>query len=108
MKQMPNRGRFQAQGQTLEKSESWSQENPIYYCEAKVLVVNLKSQLTKRELKTRERAFKECEAYIAKANQNGGLNGFHSKSFPKNFKERVDLEVHLGLAFKTKPETNEK
>lgn len=108
MKQMPNRGRFQAQGQTLEKSESWAKEDPLYYCEAKILILNLKNQLTRRELKIRERGFKECEKFIEVANRNGGLIGFHSKCFPKNFKERVDLEVHLGIAFKTKPTKDDK
>ena len=100
---MPNRGRFQAQGNKLEKSENWAQKTPLYFCESEVLIQNLKGQLSKTDLKNRERAFKDCENFIIKANENGGIEGCLIKSFPKNYKERVDLEVRQGLAFNTKP-----
>lgn len=103
----PHGGRFQAQGRILEKSENWAKDDPLYHCEAKVLISNLKEQLTRREMKIRVQAFKECEIFVDRANKNGGLEGFHSKCFPKNFKERVDLEVRRGIAFSTKPKQNE-
>ena len=104
---MENRGRFQAQGRILEESESWAQDNIMHYCEGKILITNLKTKLSPKDLKIRIPAFKLCEDYIDRANKNGGVRGFFSKSFPKNYKERVDLEVHKGVAFQTKPKKDE-
>lgn len=104
---MENRGRFQAQGKILEESESWAQDNAMYHCEGKILITNLKKKLSRRELETRKLAFKQCEDYVDRANKNGGVSGFFTKSFPKNYKERVDLEVHKGIAFQTKPNEDE-
>jgi hypothetical protein len=104
---MENRGRFQAQGRILEESESWAQDESIYHCEGKVLITNLKTKLSPRDFEIRKLAFKQCEEYVDRANKNGGVSGFFTKSFPKNFKERVDLEVHRGVAFKTKPKKDE-
>ena len=98
-----NRGRFQAQGEKLEKSESWAKDSPIYHCEGIKLIENLKNQLKKSDLEIRKLAFKQCEEYVDRANKNGGVSSFVSKSFPKNYKERVDLEIHKGIAFQTKP-----
>lgn len=103
MKKKTNRGRFQAQGQVLEQSEKWAQDDPIYHCEAKELIEKLKKKLKKRELEIRKKAFKQCENYVDRAQKNGGINAFISISFPKNYKERVDIEIRKGLAFKTKP-----
>jgi len=97
-----NRGRFQAQGKKLEESVSWAQAQPIYHCEAILLIHNLKKKLKRRDLEIRQQAFEECIAYVNKANKNGGIEAVHTKSFPKNYKERVDLEIHKGVAFLTK------
>lgn len=97
-----NRGRFQAQGQKLEESVNWAQVEPLYHCEALVFIESLKNKLTRRDLKIRKNAFAECIEYVNKVNKKGGIPAVHNKSFPKNYKERVDLEVHKDVAFLTK------
>ncbi|GAB2600083.1 hypothetical protein GCM10027190_55090 [Spirosoma areae] len=46
---MNNRGRFQAQGDNLEESEAWAQDEPLYSVEARVKLMNLKEKLSPRE-----------------------------------------------------------
>jgi hypothetical protein len=101
---MNHRGRFQAQGVALEESESWSQKEALYYDEGKSLLDTLESRLSKNDRWIRMLGFRQCHKCIKKASQNGGINVEAMgrpfiKSFPKNHRERVDLEVHLGIAF---------
>ncbi|MBN8823220.1 MULTISPECIES: hypothetical protein [unclassified Spirosoma] len=100
---MNNRGRFQAQGQHLEESESWAQEEPLYSDQAKSKLLNLKEKLSSPERKKREKAFTQCQVAITRACENGGIlvdgNRPYIKSYPGNDKERVDVEVWKGKAF---------
>jgi len=100
---MNNRGRFQAQGKkNLEESESWAQEEPLYLDQAKVKLTSLKEKLSLSERKKREKAFIQCESFIIRASENGGVSVVDKaimKSFPGNNQERVDIEVWKGKAF---------
>jgi hypothetical protein len=101
---MAHRGRFQAQGKRLEKSECWAQDQPLPVGDGLELIEKLKKRLSTRELKIRERAFKKCKEIVIEASHHGGINvGAQGKPFIKSFSEgnveRVDLEVHKGIAF---------
>lgn len=94
-----HRGRVQAQGGGLEKSESWSQDEPLTKAEGLSLLDKLKQQLTKKELKEREKQFQEAERYIN--NTRGGIDAVKKKSFRnrKTRDVRVDIEILAGTAF---------
>jgi len=99
-----HRGRFQAQGKNLEESEGWAQDNPLTIIDGRKKLNDLKNKIPPNELLAREVAFIDCRKFIDKSNQSGGINignigKVFRKSFPNNFIERVDLEVHKGIAF---------
>lgn len=99
-KRLKHRGRFQAQGGGLEESESWSQEEPFNKKDALELLGKLKSKLSDKELKKREKAFRSAESYIK--NATGGIDAVKKKSFyddKKNRSIRVDIEILGGKAF---------
>lgn len=99
---MDNRGRFQAQGKTLEESENWSQIDELKYSDGKKLLDQLENKLSPKERQIRGIGFKKCRECILEASKNNGIRVVNKpfiKSFPKNARERVDLEVHKGVAF---------
>jgi len=103
-----NRGRVQAQGKKLEESEKWAQDEEFYKEDGLDKVEKLKQKLKPRDLKARIIGFKKCERFINQAAENNGIRVVDMKkpfrqSFPKNYTERVDLEVHEGIAFINKP-----
>ncbi len=68
------------------------------------LIEKLKNKLTKTDLKIRKKAFEDLEKYVEEHSEDGlfaphlGKNGrFRVKDTQK---ERVELEIHAGLAFK--------
>lgn len=101
---MNHRGRIQAQGESLEESESWAQNIALLHADGIGLLADLKNKISEKERLIRERAFKQCRECIDTASRNNGINVDDMgkpfiKSFPKNYKERVDLEVRKGIAF---------
>ncbi|TAH20150.1 MAG: hypothetical protein EAZ08_07085 [Cytophagales bacterium] len=97
----PHRGRIQAQGGGVEKSESWAQDEPLSLESGLGLVDHLKSQLTKKELATREEAFDKLAKLVNKNSKNG-IDAQVVVSFyvdENTTDERVDLEVRKGKAF---------
>ena len=101
---MNHRGRFQAQGEYIEESEAWAQKIPLFHSVAIQLLDKLKNKISTSEKEKRVIAFEKCQEFIDRASNNGGVNVKHMgqpliKSFPKKFKERVDLEVNKGIAF---------
>jgi hypothetical protein len=103
-----NRGRVQAQGKKLQESEKWAQDADFYKENGLDKVEKLKQKLTSRDLKARKLGFNKCERFINQAAENNGIRVIDMKkpflqSFPKNYTERVDLEVHEGIAFINKP-----
>ena len=94
-----HRGRIQAQGNDLEKSESWAKDEPLSLDEGLSLIENLKKQLTPAELKKREKSFEKLEKFVRKSPT--GFIAVVRRSFSDDdSSERVDLEILQGLAFK--------
>ena len=101
---MEHRGRFQAQGKKLDESEPWSQNEPLIIDDGLKKLRLLKNKLKPKDLRLRDEAFNECEKFINKASRNGGIDvtNFpyrYSKSWIVYEEERVDLEIHKGIAF---------
>ena len=99
-----HRGSFQAQGKNLEDSNSWAQDSPLLVITGIQLLNELHLRLTKNDARIRSKGFAKCRRFILSASENGGVNISSMgkpliKSFPKNYTERLDLEVHLGVAF---------
>lgn len=94
-----HRGRIQAQGGGTEKSESWSQDEPLSKKDGLNLLGILKSRMNKKELELRERQFDDAERYIE--NVEGGLDALKKKTFRnrKTKDVRVDIEILSGTAF---------
>jgi hypothetical protein len=94
-----HRGRIQAQGEGLEKSVSWAQDEPLTKQEGLSLLERLKKLLTKKEYERREKPFEEAKRYIE--NVNGGADAVKKKSFrnQKSKDARVDIEILGGTAF---------
>ncbi len=96
-----HRGRIQAQGNSVEKSENWSQDNPLTSTNGLELLGDLKLQLSKREIEEREYGLYKAKAFIETAAENGGVDAPMKKSFktPKTKDIRIDIEVLGGTAF---------
>ncbi|EHR7861353.1 hypothetical protein HJ171_24025 [Vibrio parahaemolyticus] len=106
-----NNGRFQAQGtidgngkgKKLEKSIDWAQSNDYHSCCGLRDLKNLQSQLSRKQLAIRKRAFEKAEDEVVRCSRNGGV--LASDYLPKSFQvwgtksERVDIEVRRGRAF---------
>ena len=97
---MKNRGRIQAQGEKLEESEAWSQNEPLSKNKASLMIDKLKDKIPKKEVKKREQAFKNATRFI-----NNGPYQIINKIISKTFMvantehERVDIEIRKGTAF---------
>lgn len=99
-----NRGRFQAQGDGLEKSRSWSEVIIPTKDDGHNYLDDLKEQLMPAERRMRQECFKRASKWI----NNAPLEGYYAvapikTSFPlcppvKGI--RVDGEVFSGKAFK--------
>ena len=107
---MKHRGRIQAQGEKLEASESWSQDEPLTESEGIRLLEKLKNKIPKKEAEIRKVAFKKAEKYIQTASENGGLNAQSFATFNVKgcSKERIDIEVREGIAFVSDNTINDK
>ena len=97
---MKHRGRIQAQGDNLEASEAWSQNEPLTKTDGIEMLDKLKNKIPKNEAKIRERAFKKALSFI----QNGPyqvVDRIISKTYPviDTEHERVDIEIKKGTAF---------
>lgn len=94
----PHRGRIQAQGNGLEKSVSWSQNEPLTREQGRTLLKQLKAQLSEKEYAERAEQFDKAERYINGAN---GIEAPENRRFlnRKTKDVRVDIEVLAGRAF---------
>lgn len=61
---MKHRGRIQAQGDKLEESESWAQNEPLTKKEGLSLLEKLKNKIPKKEAEIRKKPFKKAERFI--------------------------------------------
>lgn len=96
-----HRGRFQAQGNGLEESESWAQDKPLSISSALSLLRRLIAKLNPNDYTRRKKEFKKAEEFVENASENGGIFAVMKKTFKvKGSKdERVDIEVLGGKAF---------
>lgn len=97
---MKHRGRIQAQGENLEESENWAQEEPLTKNEGLNLLDRLKNKIPKKEAEIRFEAFNKAAKFINQG-PHEVINAPVSRSFKvKGTKsERVDLEIQKGEAF---------
>lgn len=101
---MNHRGRFQAQGKVLEESTHWAQGLPLLAVDGHLLLNELEGKISRKDALARANGFAKCRKFIDQSYENGGINVLDMgkpliKSFPKGYLERVDLEVHFGIAF---------
>lgn len=98
---MKHRGRIQAQGENLEESESWAQNEPLTKKEGLNMLERLMNKLSKKDKDKRLKACKKAAKYIETAAENGGISATVSKTFyvKDTPKERIDIEVRQGIAF---------
>ena len=99
MSKKEHRGRIQAQGEGLEASESWAQDEPLTAKKGLRLLRRLKKNISETDAEKREKQFQKAEDYIKRASQVGGLDP-HKKTFKKKDSDvRVDIEILGGKAF---------
>jgi hypothetical protein len=95
-----HRGRIQAQGGGTEKSESWSQDEPLSKADGLNLLRDLENQLTDKERQDREKQLADAQRFIENAQ---GVDAPTTRIF-RNLKHkrsdiRIDIEVIAGTAF---------
>ncbi|MEK7255131.1 MAG: hypothetical protein AAB316_10330, partial [Bacteroidota bacterium] len=77
----PHRGRIQAQSDNLEESVSWSQDEPPTLNQGLEMSKELRSKLSKAELKKRKKQFQQLERFMKKAKAGGGIYSPEFRSF---------------------------
>jgi len=100
------RGRIQAQGGGVEKSQPWNRATPPTVSEGLKMVDDLEASLTKAERKARQKELDKARKFIRDAGKAGGIDAPVSKTFlAKGTKDvRVDIEVISGKAFVPDPD----
>lgn len=99
---LPHRGRWQAQGATVQVSEPWAQVVALSAADGHLLLTSLQARLSPAEKAHRAAAFVAANQFIGRCEQAGGVNATVIRSFSvANDTEgrRVDLEVRAGTAF---------
>ncbi len=97
---MKNRGRIQAQGENVEASESWGQDEPITKKKGLELLEKLRNKIPKKEAKIRKKAFDKVIRFIEQ-----GPHRVITAPITRSFvvkgtkKDRVDIEIQKGEAF---------
>jgi hypothetical protein len=95
-----HRGRIQAQGGGVEKSESWSRDTPPTGGDMLKMSDDLEGQLTDPEKRDRARPLAQLRRFIRLAAQSRGVSAPTSKSWLKRGSKdiRIDLEIVKGMA----------
>lgn len=101
-----HRGRFQAQGNGVEKSVPWGQDSAPTTAQGHTWLDVLWEMLPAREQRDREGDFAEAHDFVDESAKRGGLPSDSqypvAKSFPRRPAKggrRVDVEIHAGKAF---------
>ena len=87
--------RVQAQGGGLEKSVPINRQRPVTAAEAIAALHQLKASLSKADLKKREEAFRDAEAWMRRVAASGGIGPGSTSFYNREFKGkdiRVDVE----------------
>lgn len=99
-----NRGRFQAQGDGLEKSRPWADADVPTKQEGHTFITELKGQLSPAELAIRKNCFQKAKQWVDEAPQKGYVVVTPIKTsfqpYPPIKDIRVDGELYSGSAFK--------
>jgi hypothetical protein len=97
---MDHRGRFQAQGGSLQESEPWDEDQALRALKAHHLLEGLRLKIRPGEAEHRQEPFLKAHRFIDSAATSGGV-GFCKKSYVARGSRdrRVDIEVQSGLAF---------
>jgi len=100
---MNNRGRFQAQDDTLEKSAAWATDDEVSKLIKIERLNNLHAQLTPAELDVRVNSMQKARDFINNAPADGHYAQIVKLYFDdvRNRKVRVDVEIRAGRAFIT-------
>jgi len=97
---MKHRGRIQAQGENLESSEAWAQNEPLTKIDGQKLLENLKKKIPKKEAEIRENAFNKANEFIQQGPHEVIIGSiFRSYKVKETKHERVDIEIQSGIAF---------
>jgi hypothetical protein len=100
---MTNRGRFQAQDDTLEKSSAWATNDEVTKQMGHERLNSLHAQLTAAELDVRVTAMQKARLFV----DNAPINGHYAQIVKSYFDDvrnreiRVDIEIRAGRAFLT-------
>ena len=99
-----NRGRFQAQGDGLEKSRPWAVDLVPTKANGQDYLDELKGQLLPSELATRHSCFEKAKKWVEEAPAKGYVVSTVIKTsfplMPPKKGIRVDGEIYSGAAFK--------
>ena len=110
MQPMPHRGRWQAQGTDIPKgghSVAWKESAPLTKAAGLAKLVELSGKCEARQRSLRESACKKAKRWVRDMPKEGYSTVGNSKPFyidPKSDKyknARIDLEIHVGIAFVT-------
>jgi hypothetical protein len=93
-----HRGRLQAQGGGVEKSEPWAQPNALTLSQGLEKLALLEAKLTPKEGAARNLGVQQARRFMMNAAAHGGV-GPTKVSFPKRNPIRIDVEVLAGMAF---------
>ena len=98
---MKHRGRVQAQGEKLEASEAWAQNEPPTEKDGLEMLDKLKNKIPKKEAEKRKIAFEKAAKFINQASLTNGIDSPANVTFRAEgyTKERIDIEVKKGKAF---------
>lgn len=97
----PHRGRFQAQGDNLQKGSSWTKMTPQTKSGGKGSLNELEKKLSRSEFIVREQCFEQALKFIERT-PGIGIEAFFKKPFypcPPKRDIRVDLDILAGTAF---------
>lgn len=100
---MTNRGRFQAQDDTLEKSSAWATDDEVSKQMGNERLDNLHAQLTAAEFAARVNAMQKARNFVDNAPIKGHYAQIVKSYFDdvRNREVRVDVEIRAGRAFIT-------
>lgn len=97
---MKHRGRIQVQGENLEASEAWSQNDPPTKTDGLTMLDKLKNKIPRSEARKREKSFLKASRFIEQG-PHEVINSPVVRSFKVKgtMHERVDIEIQKGKAF---------
>lgn len=96
-----HRGKVEAQGGGVQKSEPWAQDRPPTVSDVLILLDRLEEQLTAAERRDRQEGLRQAREFVKRAGEQGGLDAPVERSFPRKKLRggiRIDVVVFTGRA----------